>query len=198
MKNSTIIILSIIATAVLYNTINNADVTTVIYISTLLSCTIYGIVRKNVNLCHIAAIIITIYIIEFCIFHLVIPIFDSPKYNKEFIFYLAFGAQAIVGILSWIIFIFRVQVSRFFSNSTSLALTEFDGVMVWAFIYISTISSLTLLNSFLIFSFDVSFLNFFYNYYERFMYIGMSIILGVLFSMVICTEKELKKVKTNE
>ncbi|TMO61244.1 hypothetical protein CWC18_12045 [Pseudoalteromonas aurantia] len=192
MKNSTIIIYTIVFTAIFYSILNNPDITTIIYISTLGSFAIYGYVRKNINLTHIASIITIIYTIEFCIFHFIIPVLYESKPSEEAFFYTAFGAQLLISVLSLICFLLRVQISRAISKSDEILTTAFDGVLVWVYIYFSTICTLAILYSFSKFNLEINLLNFIYDHYEKFIYAGMSVILGILLSMLICHEKDLK------
>ncbi|MBQ4844722.1 hypothetical protein [Pseudoalteromonas sp. MMG005] len=193
MKNSTIVLITIIATALLYTVISSPHLSSAMYIITISICIIYSKYKNEPNISHIATIIAVSYIIEYLIFHFALPHVSEIVQDKTYFKVIAFGVQLIAGLISFTLLIFRVQVSRIFTDSKKVKLTEFDSVLPATYLYIALISALAVVDSLLSGYLNFQFLNFVYNYYEIFMYIGMAVILGILLSMVICTEKSYRK-----
>ncbi|KAF7764430.1 hypothetical protein PCIT_b0430 [Pseudoalteromonas citrea] len=193
MTKSQLILGIIISLSIFYTIIENAHVSTYIYMIIIASNLIFSICRKNINAYHICILLLTINTLGYLLFGLgaIEPLLmEGNKVANGLIFY---GLQLALNILMFFAFIFRVQISRLFSNSKEIYLNDFDGLFHWVFLYFSLISALALIEFILRLVFNLNFLKILYDNYENLVYVGWSVTTGLLFTMQLVFNKMKKQ-----
>ncbi|MBE0370969.1 hypothetical protein [Pseudoalteromonas aurantia] len=193
MKKSTGIILTIILTAVIYSTFGSLEIPSSLYTTSILIAITYGFLKKEINITHISSLFLIIFIFEYLTIELTVNILNASEISTVSSAAIHFGVQIATSILAVISLIFRVQISRWISKSDRVALTIFDGVTPWVYIYLTLIVVLTAIEYTIDHNFGLLHLSFIYDYYEVLIYLGMASVIGILLSMIICHEKDLKK-----
>lgn len=195
MKISNLILLSIFSILLFYIQLWDHRVVTPIYILLLGTCAGYGIYKKNINMKHIALFLLVIHIIDFGIFEAGFIDYITPYENQLERGTLIFGTQLIISIATVFILIVRVQLSRFFSKSKSIALTHFDGIFHWLYIYLSAIYLLALLENIAWSYFDMKSWTFIYDNFEGLVYVAWALSCGALITMMITSTESNDHIK---
>ncbi|TMO75808.1 hypothetical protein [Pseudoalteromonas aurantia] len=197
MKNSTIILITFILMSIVYSIVGSIEKANLLYAASIIFVAGYGILKKEINITHIALIFFTIYSFEYFIIEIFTEKLKEIGMSKIFIANIHFGFQITSSLIATVILIFRVQLSRLITKSEEVSLTLFDGITPWIYIYMTLISTLTAVEYNLDYFFDFKYFSFVYDYYEVFIHISMSAVISTLLSMLICHEKDLKKQTKN-
>ncbi|TMO61224.1 hypothetical protein CWC19_20980 [Pseudoalteromonas aurantia] len=195
MKNSNKLLILMVLTFFSYTLISNPKITSVIYLTSTLIVIIYSILKKEINMLHISSFISLIYAVEYTsigYYEEFLTSFISDSFVVSIFYYLYQIAFSLIGI---VLFIFRVQVSRVISKSKHIKLTPFDNLLPWIYMYNFIAVTIHSFDYYLDEIHQVKTLSFFYIYYEEILYLGMSMIITILVSMVIYHEKE--KIQNN-
>lgn len=194
MKNSSKLIILLVLTFFFYTFISNPDITSVIFIASITLCMTYGIIRKESNLSHISCFIMLLYSVEYITIDIYYTAIIDVFIQKTTIALFYYGYQMLFAFSAFIIFIFRVQISRVISDSKKIKLTPFDNIIPWIYIYNFIVTLLHTIDYYLDERYQIKSLSFAYYFYEELLYFGMSMIITTLVSMVIYHEKEKIKV----
>lgn len=189
MTKSRLILGLIISLSIFYIIIENAHVSTYIYLSIIASNLAFSVFTKNKNSAHICIFLLIINTVGYLLFGLGAInslLIEGSKIANGLIIY---GIQLSLNIAMFFAFIFRVQISRLISDSNDIYLNDFDGLFHWLFLYFSLISLLALIEFILRCVFDQYFLKVIYDNYENLVYIGWSVTNGLLFTMQLVYNK---------
>ncbi|MBQ4862687.1 hypothetical protein J8L98_13405 [Pseudoalteromonas sp. MMG013] len=189
MKVSNLILLSIFSILIFYIQLWDHRVVTPLYILLLGTCVGYGVYTKNINMKHIALFLLVIHIIDYSIFEAGLIDYITPYENQLIRGTLIFGTQLIISIGTVLVLILRVQLSRIFSKSKSIALTHFDGIFHWLYIYLSAIYFVALLENIAWSYFDMKSWTFIYDNFEGLIYTAWALCCGTLLAMMITSTK---------
>ncbi|WP_046006074.1 hypothetical protein [Pseudoalteromonas rubra] len=189
MKLSNLILLTIFSMAVFYMQLWDDRLVTPLYLTVLGVCVVYGTYKKDINITHIAGIILVFTGIEYAIFEAGIVNYVNPSDNKLLQGTLIYGMQILFCLLITILLIFRVQVSRLISKSPKIELTYFDGIFHWIFMYMSVINLLGLIENIAWSYFDWKSWTLIYDNFEGLIYIAWAVCCGAVLTMMICSAK---------
>lgn len=175
-----------------YTLISNPNITSTVFLSSITLCLFYGVANKEVNLIHISLFSSTLYIAEYITIDFYYDFLLSNLSSKVLIGTFYYGYQIKFSIIAFFIFILRVQISRTISNSKKIKLTPFDNIMPWIYIYNTIIATLHTIDFYINEIYEIKTLSFFYSFYEELIYLGMTMVVTLLFSMIIYHKKELE------
>ncbi|AOT10048.1 hypothetical protein [Pseudoalteromonas luteoviolacea] len=185
MKLAHLIFATVIALTAFYIQIDNPSKVIHLYISTLAFCFTFGIYKNEPNIYHISIILFLIAISEHLIFSYGLVNLGKNNDNYLVVGTVVFGIQLLINLFAIILFIFRVQISRLFSSSSKIILTDFDGLFHWVFIAASFMNILALIENALRNGLGWLSLTFFYDIYPTFGYALIAVTCGLLLTMVI-------------
>ncbi|MBQ4844721.1 helix-turn-helix transcriptional regulator [Pseudoalteromonas sp. MMG005] len=171
----------------------STDLVSYCYLGIVSLCIVYGVYRKEWNIVHISLFVISLYTLEYTLIDYFYAYTKTLFSSTLITACLHFGFQIAFTLLSFLVFTFRVQISRCISNSGGIKRTPFDNLLVFIYVYTGFILLLSISEYILYNVYKVEFLSFIYNHFEKFIYLGMAAIATTLYSMVICHEKDLKK-----
>ncbi|MBQ4850716.1 hypothetical protein [Pseudoalteromonas sp. MMG012] len=141
--------------------------------------------RKDINVTHIAGFIFILTAVNYPIFDSGLINYVTPSDNKLLQGTIIYGTQLILSIITVFVLIFRVQLSRLISKSNNIALTHFDGIFHWLYIYASLIYLLALLENIAWSHFELKSWTLIYDNFEGLIYIGWALCCGALLAMMI-------------
>ncbi|OHU87430.1 hypothetical protein BET10_08285 [Pseudoalteromonas amylolytica] len=193
MKFSQLITLIIFALTIFYILVGNPKITSEIYVTTIALTALYGLIRKEPNVLHIALILMFINLVEYIIFAYGIIDLSTAGKNRILHGVLIFGTHLLITVTSVILLIFRVQISRVLSRSTKIELTYFDGLFHWTFIYLALVSLLGLVEHLARHVLGFHSITIIYYNFTSLVYIGWAVSCALLLTMVIVTEKKHKQ-----
>lgn len=188
MKLSNLVLLSIVTLAVFYMQLWNDRLVTPLYLTMLGVCVLYGIYKEDVNITHIAGIILVLTGVEYSIFETGLVNYVTPSENKLLQGTLIYGMQFLFCVIITLALILRVQISRFISKSKQIELTYFDGLFHWIFMYMAVINLLALVEN-IIWSSGFKSWTFIYDNFEGLIYIAWAVCCGAVLTMMICSAK---------
>ncbi|MCF6434536.1 helix-turn-helix transcriptional regulator [Pseudoalteromonas sp. MMG022] len=168
-----------------------------IYIAAITLTACYGAVKKELNVLHIALILLFINLVDYIVF--AFGIVDLSTEGKDEILHgsLVYGVQLLISIFAIVMLILRVQISRAFSNSSKIELTYFDGLFHWTFIYLSLIYVLAIVELFVRYRLEMHSVTIIHDNFKSLVYIGWAISCALLLTMVIVTEQKNKLQKAD-
>ena len=188
MKLSNLVLLSIISMAVFYMQLWNDRLVTPLYLTMLGVCVIYSAYKKDVNVAHIAGIMLVLTGVEYAIFETGVINYVTPSENKLLQGTLIYGVQFLFTMITALALILRVQISRLISKSKQIELTSFDGLFHWIFMYMAVINLLALVEN-IIWSSGFKSWTFIYDNFEGLIYIAWAVCCGAVLTMMICSAK---------
>ncbi|MCF6437758.1 hypothetical protein [Pseudoalteromonas sp. MMG022] len=197
MKLSDLILLSIASLAFFYIQLWDEHIVTPLYLSSLAICSLYGFYAKNLNIAHIAGFIFVLNTAAYAVFELGIINDVTPEENKILQSSLIYGVQLFFSLTTVLVLIFRVQLSRVFSNSKSIELIHFDGIFHWVYLYTSLVYFLALLEDLAFVLFDMKSWTLIYDNFEGLIYISWALCCGALLTMMICEAKSNRSGEAN-
>ncbi|TMO54276.1 hypothetical protein [Pseudoalteromonas aurantia] len=189
MKLSNLILLSIATMAFFYIQLWNVRDVTPLYLTLLFACVAYGIYTKNINMTHIAGFILVLTALSPIIFETGLINALTPEENTLIQSSLIYGIQLLLSLLTVLMLIFRVQLSRLISQSDKIELTHFDGIFHWIYLYTSLVYLLALLEDLAFILFEMKSWTLIYDNFEGLIYIGWALCCGALLTMMICEIK---------
>ncbi|KZN63244.1 hypothetical protein N473_17605 [Pseudoalteromonas luteoviolacea CPMOR-1] len=128
-------------------------------------------------------------LIEFILFGTGLIDLGAPDDNYLIVGTKIFGIQLLINLFAIVLFIFRVQVSRFFSRSGKIILTDFDGLFHWIFIAAGIMNVLALIENAIRNGLNWKSLRFIYDIYTTFGYAIIAVTCGLLLTMLIIQVK---------
>ncbi|ALU44193.1 hypothetical protein [Pseudoalteromonas rubra] len=190
MKLSNLVLLSIASMAFFYIQLWDESLVTPLYLSLLLLCSLYGVYLKDINMVHISGFIFILNGTTYAIFKVGLINYVTPSDNKLLQGTLIYGFQLLSGIITVLVLIFRVQISRLLSNSKNIELTLFDGLFHWLYMYTSIIYLLGLIENVAWSYFNMKSWTIIYDNFEGLIYISWALCCGALITMMICSTKD--------
>lgn len=173
-----------------YIFIENPHITIKLYLISAAFVALYSILKKELNMLHISAFVISLCTIEYITIGFFDNFLKSSFSDKLTVAILYYTYQILFNIIGFFVFIFRVQISRVLSRSKEIKLTPFDNIIHWVFIYKFIVISLHTIDYYINSKYNISTLSFFYTFYEELIYFGMATIITILVCMAIYYEKE--------
>ncbi|TMP22879.1 hypothetical protein CWB99_23770 [Pseudoalteromonas rubra] len=190
MKLSHLILVIIAAIAFFYIQLWEHVVVTPLYLVLLSACTIYGVYKQDVNVAHISGYILVLTAIDHTIFATGLINNVTPEKNKLLQGTIIYGTHFLLSLAMVIVLIFRVQITRLFSNSSKVKLTHFDGIFHWIFIYNSAVYLFALLENIAWSYFEMKSWTLIYDNFEGLIYIAWALCCGALLTMMILSARE--------
>ncbi|MBQ4846581.1 helix-turn-helix transcriptional regulator [Pseudoalteromonas sp. MMG005] len=184
-KNGQSKLLDIMSVILLFSPLWSHLIVTPLYLLLLGVCAAYSVYRKDINMTHIAAILFTLTAANHVVFEAGIVDYVTPIENQLIQGTLHFGIHLMFSLTMVIALMFRVQLSRFLSKSKRIALTHFDGIFHWLYIYASLIYLLALLENIAWSHFELKSWTLIYDNFEGLIYIGWALCCGALLAMMI-------------
>ncbi|CAM3845052.1 hypothetical protein [Pseudoalteromonas maricaloris] len=188
MKLSNLILLSIASLAFFYIQLWDPQVVTPLFVTMLIVCVIYGFYAKDINITHIAGIMLFLITIEYASFEVGLINYVTPSDDGFFQGTLIYGVQFLFNVIITLALILRVQISRLISKSKQIELTYFDGLFHWVFMYMAVINLLALVEN-IIWSSGFKSWTFIYDNFEGLIYIAWAVCCGAVLTMMICSAK---------
>ncbi|KZW99003.1 hypothetical protein JL49_20115 [Pseudoalteromonas luteoviolacea] len=189
MKLVHLIFATVIALTAFYIKLDNPNNVVFLYIVVLAFFYAFGIFNNEPNISHISMILVIVTLIEHLTFAYGLVNLGQLGDNFLIIGTIVFGLQILINLLAILLFMFRVQISRLFSNSSKIILTDFDGLFHWLFIAAGFVNVLALIENALRNAFGWHSLTFIYDTYEIYGYALMAIACGLLLTMLILKVK---------
>ncbi|MBQ4846580.1 hypothetical protein [Pseudoalteromonas sp. MMG005] len=189
MKVSDLILLSIGSMLFFYIQLWEHQIVTPLYLLLLGVCAAYGVYRKDINMTHIAIFILVLNTIPHIIFEIGIIDYVTPYQDQLIRGMLIYGIQLLFSLITVITLIFRVQISRVLSKSKHIALTRFDGIFHWLYMYTFTIYLLALLENIAWAYFEMKSWTLIYDNFEGLIYVAWALCCGTLLAMMITSTK---------
>ncbi|QZO13578.1 hypothetical protein K5642_03355 [Pseudoalteromonas piscicida] len=189
MKLSHLILLSIVSIAIFYIQLWDHRIVIPLCLMILGTCMIYGSYIKEVNMIHISGIMFTFTALNHAVFELGLINDSVPSENQLLQGTIIYGTQLLFNIVTALLLIFRVQFSRSISQSKDVALTYFDGIFHWFFIYMGLMNLLAMLENIAWSYFEMKSWTFIYDNFEGLIYVAWSICCGTVLTMMICGAK---------
>ena len=189
MKTSHLILLSITSLAFLYIQIWNDEYVTILYLLLLGISIFYGVLTKNINITHISGCIFTLTATSHILFKIGIINEVTPEENAILQSFFIYGTQFLLNLITALVLIFRVQISRILSNSKKITLTHFDGIFHWFFLYMAFINLLAFVEEVVYSHFDMKSWTLIYDNFEGLIYIAWALCCGTLLTMMIMSAK---------
>ncbi|MBQ4862688.1 helix-turn-helix transcriptional regulator [Pseudoalteromonas sp. MMG013] len=184
-KNGQSKLLDIMSVILLFSPLWSHLIVTPLYLLLLGVCAAYGVYKKDINVTHIAGFIFILTAVNYPIFDSGLINYVTPSDNKLLQGTIIYGTQLILSIITVFVLIFRVQLSRLISKSNNIALTHFDGIFHWLYIYASLIYLLGLLENIAWSHFELKSWTLIYDNFEGLIYIGWALCCGALLAMMI-------------
>ncbi|MDK1290327.1 hypothetical protein [Pseudoalteromonas umbrosa] len=147
MKMVHLILVSVIALIAFYLQIDDPQVVFHVYLPVLAFCFIFGLLQKEPNICHISIMLAVVALTEYGLFSTGLIDLGAPDDDYLIVGTKIFGTQLLINLFAIALFIFRVQISRFFSSSSKIVLTDFDGLFHWLFIVAGIMNVLALIEN---------------------------------------------------
>ncbi|KZN36001.1 hypothetical protein N480_18595 [Pseudoalteromonas luteoviolacea S2607] len=189
MKIVHLILITVIALVAFYIQVDNPVYSMQFYLSVLAFCFVLGVLNQEPNIWHISLLLTFIAVAEYSLF--ATGVIDLGQHDDNYLVIgtIVFGLQLLINILAVLLFVFRVQISRLFSSSSKIILTDFDGLFHWLFIAAGVVNVLALIENALRNVFGWHSLTFVYDTYEIYGYALMAIACGLLLTMLILKVK---------
>ncbi|MBE0366463.1 hypothetical protein [Pseudoalteromonas aurantia] len=189
MKLSNLILLSIASIGFFYIQLWEQQLVTPIYLSLLGVGAVYGLYVKDINMTHITGFILVITLINRAIFETSLINYMTPEEDPVLQGLFIYGTQFLFSFIVALVLIFRVQLSRLLSKSKSIALTHFDGIFHWLYIYTSVIYLLALLENIAWSYFNMKSWTLIYDNFEGLIYVAWALSCGAIITMMITSTK---------
>ncbi|MBQ4812706.1 hypothetical protein J8M20_15205 [Pseudoalteromonas luteoviolacea] len=183
------ILITVIALVAFYIQIDNPVYIFQFYLSVLTFCFLFGAINKEPNICHISLMLAFIAVAEYSLF--ATGVIDLGQHDDNYLIIgtIVFGLQLLINIFAVLLFVFRIQISRFFSSSSKIILTDFDGLFHWLFIAAGVVNILALIENSLRNALGWHSLTFIYDTYEIYGYAIIALTCGLLLTMLILKVK---------
>ncbi|KAF7772361.1 hypothetical protein PCIT_a2423 [Pseudoalteromonas citrea] len=134
---------------------------------------------------HISGFIFALTAINFTIFSTGIIDIVALQENQLLRGTIILGIQLIFSVITMIILIFRVQLSRKLSSSNNIKLTPFDGIFYWLYIFTSIIYALGLLENVAWSYFKIASMDLIYSNIAGLIYISWALCCYMFLTMVV-------------
>ncbi|TQF72640.1 hypothetical protein [Pseudoalteromonas luteoviolacea] len=189
MKLVHLIFATVIALTAFYIKLDNPNTVVFLYIVVLAFFYAFGTFNNEPNISHISMILVIVTLVEHVTFAYGLVNLGQLGDNFLIIGTIVFGLQILINLLAVLLFMFRVQISRLFSSSSKIILTDFDGLFHWLFIAAGFVNVLALVENALRNALGWHSLTFIYDTYEIYGYALMAIACGLLLTMLILKVK---------